>query len=413
MGKYKGKYLKENTAAVRSAAQHDAGIQSRGAQQAARVPDAKSSAPSRQKKSKWFPICLALYVVILLGVSGYLQITLWRYLESSQAEMDRQAAELAAQQAYEKAVHQAPQLVFDEWQSNLTTDYWTDLWYARAPSDLDVRELVYDYMAERFAPEAIEAFKAAEFTDETPVYVLKNGADSLARITLAGSELDWSVSEVELLIEGSYSASVTVAEGYQVRCNGKEMDQTYAEEVASALHVESLTDLLEEPVTWSCYSVQGLLMEPELTVEPPAGYTALQNETGYYLLCPEKSLREYTDKAVSFVKAYLYYYMSGFKNTESNMYGVLKYLTPGTQAYRDIRETYSGVSWATNYSGIDTSKTYAGDVIVWAENCFSVDVTYDADATLSRQEVDYADATMRVYFLRTDKGVIISNFETL
>lgn len=413
MGKYKGKYLKENTAAVRSAAQYDAGIQSRGAQQAARVPDAKSSAPSRQKKSKWFPICLALYVVILLGVSGYLQITLWRYLESSQAEMDRQAAELAAQQAYEKAVHQAPQLVFDEWQSNLTTDYWTDLWYAQAPSDLDVRELVYDYMAERFAPEAIEAFKAAEFTDETPVYVLKNGADSLARITLAGSELDWSVSEVELLIEGSYSASVTVAEGYQVRCNGKEMDQTYAEEVASALHVESLTDLLEEPVTWSCYSVQGLLMEPELTVEPPAGYTALQNEAGYYLLCPEKNLREYTDKAVSFVKAYLYYYMSGFKNTESNMYGVLKYLTPGTQAYRDIRETYSGVSWATNYSGIDTSKTYAGDVIVWAENCFSVDVTYDADATLSRQEVDYADATMRVYFLRTDKGVIISNFETL
>lgn len=378
-------------------------------------PNATETVPSlskaafRLQKNKWFLIGLTLYGVILLAVSGFLQISLWRYLRSSQAEMDRQAAE----QAYEKALFQAPQLAFEAWQSELTADYWTDLWYAAAPNDLDERESVRRVMAERFAPDVIKAYKTAGFTNETPVYVLKNGEDSLARITLTGSELNWNVSEVELLIEGAFSASVTVADNCHVYCNGREIGEEYAEAAESLFHYKLLEDRLEGAVTWVTYRVEGLLLEPELTVEAPEGYRAIPTKEGDYLLSLTGDTSAYTDKAVNFVRSYLYYYMSGGANTLNNMNSVLSHLTYGTQAYQDIRDTYYGVVWNTVYSGIDTSNTTAGDVVVWADNCFSVDVTYDANYTLGGQYMDYADAAMRIYFLQTGRGYIISNFETL
>ena len=379
-------------------------------------PTGTESPAPRRKKLRWFWIIVALYMVILLGVSGYLQLSLWWFLESSQAEMDQLAEEqaaLAAQQAYEKAMHQAPQLAFEDWRGGLTADYWTGLWYAKAPSDLDVREAVQDFMAERFAPDAITAYKATEYTDETPVYVLKNGEDALARVTLTGNALDWSVSEVELLIEGSCSASVTVADRCHVYCNGRELGGEYTEDAESHFHYEPLKGALKGAVTWVSYSVEGLLLEPELTVEPPEGCGLIWSEEGDCLLSPAEDTDTYANKAVTFVKAYLSYYMNGRRNPRENMNKVLNCLTPGTQAYQDIRDTYIGVYYAVAYSDIDTSKTAAGDVFFWADNCFSVDVTYDADCTRSGVHVDYADATMRIYFLQTGSGYVISHFEAL
>ena len=376
---------------------------------------AENPAP-RPKKVRWFWIVLAVYFVVLLAVTWYLQRSLWQFLASSQAEMDQLAAEkaaLAERQAYEKAVYQAPQLAFEDWQAGLTADYWTDLWYAKASSDLDARESVHEFMAERFASGSIEAYKAAEFTDETPVYVLRNGEDTLARVTLAGSELDWRVSEVELLIEGACSGSVTVASSLRVYCNGKELTGEYTQSAESHFHYEPLAGRLKEAVTWVTYSVDGLLLEPELTVEPPEGYSAILTEEGDYLLGLGGDTGAYTDKSVKFVRAYLYYYMRGYSNAQDNMDKVLSYLTSGTQAYRDILASYDGVHYSASYSSVDTSKTFAGDVLVWADNCFSVDVVYDADCKWRGTPVDYADATMRIYFLRTDSGYVISNFETL
>ena len=391
--------------------QHDEGPNA--AEPAAGVSARIADFVLRLKKNRRFLIGLAIYAAILLAVSGFLQIRLWQFLKDSQAEMDRQTAEQEAQLAYEKALYRAPQLAFETWWSGFTADDWTDLWYAAAPNGLDARESVREYMAERFAPDAIEARKAAGFTEETPVYVLKSGEDSLARVTLSGSGLDWSVAQVELLIEGVHSVSVTAADSCRVFCNGKEMGGEFAQAAGSCFHYAPLEGRLEGAVTWVNYSAEGLLLEPELTVEPPEGYAALRTADGDYLLGLAGDTGAYTDRAVSFVRAYLYYYMSGQHSTRANMNNVLSYLTAGTQAYQEIRDTYSGVYWSIGYSSIDTSKTAAGDVLVWADNCFSVDVSYNADCQWEGAHVDYADAVMRVYFLRTDTGYMISNFETL
>ena len=418
MGKRKAKEPGRNADTAWPAAPHGAVSRRDGATGAAQTDSLArtDNAAPRPKKSRWFLIALALYAVMLLAVSAYLQSSLWRFLENSQAEMDRQAAEQAAQaaqQAYEKALHQAPQRAFEDWRNGLTAGYWTDLWYAKAPNDLDAREAVQAFMAERFAPDVVKAYKAAGYTDETPVYVLKNGADSLARVTLAGSELNWSVSQVELLIEGSCSASVTVADRCHVYCNGRELGGEYTESAGSRFRYEPLKDRLEEAVTWVSYRVEGLLLEPELTVEPPEGCSLIQTEEGDYLLGLAGDAGTYTDTAVEFVRAYLYYYMSGWSNTQENLDRVLSYLTPGTQAYHDLSVTYDGMVWSTSFQSIDTSKTAAGTVFVWADNCFSVDVAYDADCKWAGKHMDYADAVMRIYFLQTAEGYAIDNFEIL
>lgn len=375
------------------------------------------SITKRTRKSKRFRTGLIVYLGALAVLSISVLIVLWGYLDRFQKQWDidaaRQEAELASREAYEKEISRAPQLAFEDWQSRLTADYWTDLWFAHTASDLEERNQVYAYMAERFASDTVKAYKSMEFTDETPVYVLKNGDETLARVVMSGSGLTWEVSNVDLLVEGTHSTSVWIVDGCRVFCNGRELDSEFCGESSDYFNYAPLADKLVNPVTWICYTVDGLLLEPEISVEAPENRSVIKTSEDVYLLCLEGDTTVFTDKAVQFVQAYLNYYMSGRRDTQINLNKALSFLTPGTQAYRNLSETYDGVIWNAAYDNIDTSKTSADNVVVWADNCYSVDVTYNADCTSNGNAVDYADATIRIYFLQTGSGFVISNFETL
>jgi len=386
------------------------------------APAGKNGARRKKKRKNRFRNGLIVYLLVLLVLIAGILAVEWVYLDRDQQRIDAAAAEAArieaenAQRiAHEKAVYQAPQRTFEAWLAGTSPDYWTDLWYQKSGGTLEDRDTVRAFMAQRFDAGAAEAFKSLDYTAETPVYVLKNGEDTLARVTLSGSDTAWSVSDVALLIEGDKSASVRVATGSRVFCNGTELDDSYVTDSSSYFRYEPLRDTLVNPVTWNTYTVDGLLQEPQVSVEPPVGAVITETSEGDFLLCLDQETgKPYRDKSVAFVKSYLYYYMSGYNGTWGNLYAALAYLTPGYQAYKDLQDTYNGVVWNTAYGNIDTSNTVAGDVVIWADNCYSVDVTYDANCTLNGQQIDYADATMRIYFLRTDGGAyVISNFETL
>lgn len=356
---------------------------------------------------------MLFYALVLVVATGFLQFRLWNFLKTDQAEIDREKAAESARRVHEKALFQSPQLAFEDWRSGVTTDFWTDLWYDQSPNDLDIRGQVYAYMAERFAPDAVRAYKAEGFTQEEPVYVLKNGDEPLARVALSGSELEWEVSRVELLFEGTCSASVTVPGKCRVSCNGQTLDEEYREKTDSLMSYKLLDGQLEKPVTWYSYTVEGLLLEPDLSVSPPEGYSLLPSGDEGFLLRAEGDNSAYTEQAVQFVKTDLEYYMNGARGAWGNMDRVLRMLRKGTQAYEETRKTHESIRWSTHYSDIDTSRTDAGDVIFWAENCFSVDVAYDARCKLRGEPVDYAAATMRLYFLRDGDEYFISDFEIL
>ena len=384
-------------------------------------PAADEEAVPEKKNQGGFRKGLLTYVLVVAVVFLAALIVLWIALARFQKNKDAENAAEAEQNAivlqekqHAEAVRQAPQRAFEAWLASYTADDWTNLWYEKRPENIDGRDRVHAYMEERFGSGSVQAFRSLDYTDEAPAYVLKDGDEALAKITLTGSDVNWTVSDVELELEGTKSASVEVAVGSKVFCNGTELGSEYAGDTQSSFAYEPLKDKLINPVSWTTYTVDGLLIEPELTVEPPEGCSVTKTAEGDFLLCLDGAEAEqYTTRAVSFVKAYLNYYMNGYNGTWGNLYAALAYLTPGTQAYTDLQDTYNGVVWNTAYGNIDTSDTTASGVVIWADNCYSVDVTYDANCTHNGQAIDYADATMRIYFLQTDAGFVISNYETL
>ena len=374
-----------------------------------------------EKKKGGFRKGLLTYALVLAVIFLAALIVLWialaRFQKNKNAELAAEAEQNAIvlqEKQHAEAVRQAPQRAFEAWLASYTADDWTNLWYEKRPENIDGRDRVRAYMEERFGSTSVQAFRSLDYTDEAPAYVLKDGDESLAKITLSGSDVNWAVSDVELELEGTKSASVEVAVGSKVFCNGIELGSEYAGETQNNFSYEPLKDKLINPVSWTTYTVDGLLIEPELTAEPPEGCSVTKTAEGDFMLCLDGADAEkYTTRAVSFVKAYLTYYMNGYNGTWGNLYAALAYLTPGTQAYTDLQDTYNGVVWNTAYGNIDVSNTTASGVVIWADNCYSVDVTYDANCTHNGQAIDYADATMRIYFLQTDAGFVISNYETL
>ncbi len=377
--------------------------------------------PKNRKKKGGFRKGLLTYVLVVAVIFLAALIVLWvalaRFQKNKEAEKAAEAEQNAIvlqEKQHAEAVRQAPQRAFEAWLASYTADDWTNLWYEKRPENIDGRDRVRAYMEERFGSGSVQAFRSLDYTDEAPAYVLKDGDEALARVTLSGSDVNWAVSDVELELEGTKSASVEVAVGSKVFCNGTELGSEYAGEPQNNFSYEPLKDKLINPVSWTTYTVDGLLIEPELTAEPPAGCSVTKTAEGDFMLCLDGADAEkYTTRAVSFVKAYLTYYMNGYNGTWGNLYAALAYLTPGTQAYTDLQDTYNGVVWNTAYGNIDVSNTTASGVVIWADNCYSVDVTYDANCTHNAQAIDYADATMRIYFLQTDAGFVISNYETL
>ena len=376
---------------------------------------------SAKKKKGSFRRKMLTYVLVLgcifLAVLAVLWIAMARFQkttdEKNAAEAEREAIALQEKQ-HAEAVRQAPQKAFEAWLASATADNWADLWYEKRPENIDGRDRVRAYMEERFGSETVQAYRSLDYTDTSPAYVLKDGEETLARITLTGSDVNWSVSNVDLELEGTKSASVEVAVGSKVFCNGTELGSEFAGETQNNFSYEPLRDKLINPVSWTTYTVDGLLIDPELTAEPPEGCSVTKTAEGDFLLCLDgPDADTYTNRALNFVKAYLRYYMNGYNGTWGNLYAALAYLTPGTQAYTDLQDTYNGVVWNTAYGNIDVSNTTASGVVIWADNCYSVDVTYDANCTHNGQAIDYADATMRIYFLQTDAGFVISNYETL
>lgn len=376
----------------------------------------------RRRKKNHFRRGLRIYTIIMLVLIAAILAALWVFLDRYQQRRDAEAAEearilaeQAEERAHEAAVRRAPQDAFDRWRQGVTADTLTDLWFENNPNDvLESREMIRSYMDEHLS--AAEPFRATEYTAAAPVYVLRDGDVSLVKARLSGSDVSWSVTDVEFLPVGKESASVRAFTGSRVFCNGVELGSEYAGELETKFDFEPLAGQLINPVGWTTYTVSDLLLPPELTAESPAEGTVTETAEGDFLLClSETSGKPYSDRAIAFMRAYQYYYMSGLNNTWGNLYAALAYLVPGTTAYQTLYDTKIGVEWNTAYGDIDTSNTTAGPVVLWADNCYSVDVTYAPTGLLNGQRVNYDGAgTMRVYFLRGADGTFyISHFQPI
>ncbi len=363
------------------------------------------AAKKRKKRSK-FAWGLNVYASLLVFVFGIGVIVLWLFLHGYQQDVDAEAARKAEQErraAYELAVSRAPQLAFEDYISKANAETWTDAWYASHPSHYDDRAQILALMDERFSDEGVSYWKASDYTDETPRYVVRSGDETLAKLTLSGSGLDWAVTEVDVPLAGDEEASLLVPEGYTVRCNGHVLDPGSAEQETHLYDMEDYADLLVNPMHWETYTVHGLLSRPVLTAEAPLDSPIFTADDGtvFYVLSGEEA-ETYQKRAENFIYALLRYYMMGNYNTRGNMWGALDHVMADSQAYKLILDSYDGVTWDTCYGNTSYEAT-AGEVCILAENCLMVDVAYHAEGSAAGY-VNVADGTYRIYFLDLGRG---------
>ncbi len=358
---------------------------------------------------------LIIYLVILALILAGANVVLWNFLAGYQADQDAkalEAAQLAEQKAHEKAVYRAPQLCFEEFMAGADAEYWTGEWFTAHPDSLDVREQVLEEFEKLFCSEDTVCYKAKDFNAASPVYVIKNGDMELASVSLRGSELNWNIKDVSIELVGKESASLEVVSGCTVFCNGKELSSENIEQTRTYFDMEDLSASLKNPVTWSTYTVEGLLFPPELTAEAPADKTLVTDESGRmsYMLSADAAAA-YQKQGEEMVRTLLRYYMLGNNNTAVNMNAVLSLLVNGSPAYKLVSESYNGVIWDSSYPNA-TYEATAGDVVIWADNCLSMDVVYHSEGTLNGV-TNVADGTYRLYFLDSGSGYGICAFTRL
>lgn len=361
---------------------------------------------TERKSKKRFQKGLRIYLLILsLLLCGALAV-LWTFLSRYQDRQDKlaqEAALLAQQQAHEKAVFQAPQRCFEAFLEGTDAAYWSEEWFKAHPDSPDVKEKVQEKLNELFFGENTVCYKAKDFRADVPEYVIKNGEEQLATVQLQGSELDWSVKAVTLDLEGKESASLEVPAGCTVYCNGVKLDSPADADSHSYFEMSELEESLRDPIRWFTYRVEGLLLPPELTAEAPADKTLVTNEDGSmrYVLSADAAAA-YQKQGEQMIRTLLYYYMQGGSNTAANMSAVLALVVPGSPAYRLINDSYNGVTWDATYPDA-TYETNAGDVVLWADNCMSMEVQYHSEGTKGGY-TNVADGTYVLYFLDSGSG---------
>ena len=359
----------------------------------------------KRKKQSAFRFGLKVYCSLLVFVFGVAVTVLWVVLSRHQTTVDAEAAQAAErerQAAYELSVQRAPQLALEDYLAKTDAQSWLDAWLLDHDATYEDPDQLLALMGERFSAPEVSCWKARDCTEEAPCYVLKNGAETLARLTLSGSGLDWSVSGVQVLLEGENEASLTVPEGYTVRCNGLPLESS-GEPLTRLYDMADYADKIVEPARWYSYSVSGLLTEPVLVAEAPEGSLTdtLEDGTVFYIL-PADEAATYQKRAESFIYDLLSYYMLGNSNTWGNMWEALDHVMNGSQAYQLIRDSYDGVTWDTCYN----NRSYyarAGEVRILADNCLMVDVLYHAEGHYDGH-TNLADGTYRVYFLNLGWG---------
>ena len=363
-------------------------------------------AAKKRKKMSKFRFGLNVYSSLMVFVGGLALIVLWLFLNRYQQGVDAEAAAAAErerQAAYELAVSRAPQLAFENYVASADAQQWADNWYASHPANYDDPSQVLSLMEKRFSDPELKYWLADDSTQEHPRYLIKSGDETIAALTVSGSGLDWSVSDVQVELSGGEEASLLVPEGYTVRCNGLQVDSSSAEAETRLFDMEDYADLIEDPMHWETYTVRGQLSKPVLTAEAPADrpISTADDGTVFYVLTGEEA-EAYQKRAENFIYALLRYYMLGNYNTRGNMGSALDHVMTDSQAYQLILDSYDGVTWDTCY-GNTSYDAKAGEVRILAANCMMVDVAYHAEGSAG-QYTNVADGNYRVYFLDRGNG---------
>lgn len=378
---------------------------------------AERAASMDMKKNRWRRgFCIYLGVLALVLVATL--VVLWVALSRGQARVDADNA-LSAEQARQEelATEQALQDRRDLEDSFLRfareadAEQWAQ--YYPETSRYESWDTVKGSLIALLSGEPT-CYKAEDWSLENPHYLIYREEAPFAEVTMVKQDNSWQVGQAELLLQGDKSGSIRVPESCIVYCGGVELGEENVTERDFALReMDFPEELTTGIVRGKTCVVNGLFAEAAFRVEAPEGLRAVSIEEDTWALALQETEAEtYQKKAEALVKSLVYYYMWGNQNTYNNMSAAASKTVKGSPAYEVISSTYDGVIWTNCFAGNYSCEATAGDVLVWADNCYSVDVACKATG-FNGQNEKTMDGAYRIIFTDSGNGFGITGLETL
>lgn len=229
-----------------------------------------------------------------------------------------------------------------------------------------------------------------------PEIVMKQGED-LVSYNVEGT--DFAAAG----INGDISRTIVIPEGYTLKLNGIEVDDSYITErnVGHEL-LDGAIKFNDTVPTYNKYVISGMSVAPEITVfdEKDAKVQLESNMSGvlrYNLQSNDLMQGQYEETAKDFVDTYFRYAYSGPDNASQNLNDALYLTLANSDAEALIKESYEGIVW-NSYRDITYHEFYAENFVVYDENSFSCNVVYDAE-TLGEGITNYHSGTFHLLFV--------------
>lgn len=365
----------------------------------------------RKKKKNNFKKAFIIYISILIVLIAGTLVFLWMSLADYQQGIDLQEADGQK----DTLLKRAPQLYFEEYLSNLNEETLTDLWFEENPDSLSQREDIENILKETgFFSSSYECFKASDYSENDPKYLVKTNGEPFMEVSLFGSGTEWSVYNVHFLIskDEESDSSYKVPSDTTLMINGIEVSKDNIEFEEAVKAPKDYEESLINPISFATYTLQDLLNDPviEVTGTKPYILTELSPKEYCYIL-PEEHADSFIKKANDFVRSLLHYYTLGKQGTDENMNVVLSKVASSSQAFTVIKSSYDGVLWRYPYPNVTYDLT-EGPVIVDADNCFHIDIHYETPNE-EISEITSREGIYRVYFLDLGEGYKIYYFELI
>ena len=264
----------------------------------------------------------------------------------------------------------------------------------------------------------ISVGKAKEYTDESPVFSVKAGKDTVATLYLKKEQKEessfhnWVYDRVEVKdylagILDLADIKVVAPSGSTITINGIAATEVTLVEEKDIEALAQVSKYVSDLPKMATYEVKNIPQDVEVNVshaslvtkteKTDAGYVAsiVANET------TQAEQASYADKAAT-------EWAKKFINVRSSVYN---YVYKQSDLYSEMRSTTTGWYPSEYMTGYDFNKKEVSNFIQYSDTCFSCRVEYQIHVTFKNYNVDDTteDGKFTWYFVKVDGKWLIAD----
>lgn len=279
-------------------------------------------------------------------------------------------------------------------------------------------EFVVSYLKDAVADKPVTfSRKSGEFTDETPVYMIKAEDKTIAKAALKEDRKNshgFSVWTIDKVVFGEFqnksnTITITAPSNAVVTINGiKAEDDIAAEKDVAIELLEGVKDYIELP-TNIIYKIEGLMTKPEIKAEMDGTQLLVSEEAGlegtYNISYPgdDELLEQQRDYIKNINVEYGKYIIN-----KGNLTRLKGYMTGNAKQYiSDIPAVWAFL-WGKTYT-YEFLTNEISNLVKYSDDCFSCDINFDLYVKWNTGEKTY-DTGMTYVFVKQEGKWYLADF---